>query len=56
MTAPTATLRTQDWRTADPVWADDLRSGHTSGVISTGLFAASIGLMALVAAVVAVLA
>lgn len=56
MTASSTDTTNQDWRTSDPVWADDLRPGAAVASISTELFTASFGLMALIAAMVAVLA
>lgn len=46
----------QDWRTSDPIWADDIRPATSTASVSTELYAASFGLVALFAAIVAVLA
>jgi len=56
MNARLASPTTQDWRTADPVWADDVRPAPTAATLSTELLTASAGFLALLASVVAILA
>lgn len=56
MAARTVNPTTQDWRTADPIWADDIRRPVGPAAISHELFVASAGFLALVASIATILA